>query len=113
MAFPYEEAAKLNGEIRIYLETASQIDLPAVKAQLQYWYAFERPHQTPLDPWGCAFADPRVILSAADCANERDRVIEILEAGLPTSWEADVVYHPPGHASAMYHWSSAEGPTHP
>jgi len=52
MAFPYEAAAKLNGEIRIYLETASQIDLPAVKAQLQYWYTFERPHQTPLDPLG-------------------------------------------------------------
>jgi hypothetical protein len=36
MASSYEAAARLNGEIRIYLETASQIDVHGVKAQLQY-----------------------------------------------------------------------------
>ncbi|MGB9455577.1 MAG: hypothetical protein WCB12_06020 [Bryobacteraceae bacterium] len=40
MASSYEAAARLNGEIRIYLETASQIDLHGVKSQLQYCYAF-------------------------------------------------------------------------
>lgn len=113
IASSYEAAAKLNGEIRIYLETASQIDVHRVKAQLQYWYGFERPHRTPSDPWGCAFADPRVIQSPAEFANERKRVVEIIRTGLATSWEADVVYHPPGHASAMYHWSSIEGAMHP
>jgi len=106
MASSYEAAAKLNGEIRIYLETASQIDLAGVKSQLQYRYAFERPRRTPSDPWGSAFGDPRVIQSAADFANERTRVVEIFRTGLATSWEADVVYHPPGHSTAMYHWSS-------
>jgi len=95
-----------------YLETPSQIDPNVMKAQLQYWYRFERPHRTSSDRWGCAFADPRVIQSAAEFANERKRVVEIFRTGLATSWDADVVYHPPGHASAMYGWSSTEGAAH-
>jgi hypothetical protein len=28
-------------------------------------------------------------------------------------WDADLVYHPPGRGSAVYHWSSTEGTLHP
>ena len=106
-------AAKLNGEQRIYLETETPIDVPAIQSQLGYQYASERPHYNRADPWDCAFGEPRMIDSERGFMKERDRVVEIFTRAFPKGWEAQILYHPPNRGSAIYHWSSTEGTLHP
>lgn len=112
MASSYESLAKLNGEIRIYLDTKSNVDVHGLKAQLKYRYAYQREHLTATDPWEYAFADPRLIQCEQEFIEERDRVVEIFMTGLPSGWGVDVLYYAPGCASAIYHWSSTEGMLH-
>lgn len=112
MASAYEMLAKLNGELRIYIETQAPIELSEIQSQLGYSYASESSHHASNDPWCCAFGEPRRLDSEVDFFKERDRVAATFCRNFGTSWEAELLYHPPGRGKAIYHWSRAEGILH-
>jgi hypothetical protein len=109
----YETVARLNGELRIYVQTRAPIDLSAIQSRLGYRFASRRPHHTLTDPWEYAFGEPRMIHSEMDFIKERNGVVLIFTTELPAEWEAEILYYSPAGASAIYHWSSAEGILHP
>lgn len=109
----YEALALVNGEVHLYLNTASPIDAKELQARLAYAYSHQREHRTSSDPWESAFFDPRFIPSEAEFLKERDRVVEIMLSAIPGQWDANLTYYPPGQASALYHWSRSEGILHP
>ena len=101
--------ATSNGEVRIYLSTKDHVDLDHLKSLLGYGYASVREHHANGDPWEWVVGDPRRISSQSDFTNERDRLIRIFLAELQTDWSFELLYHPTGRASALYHWSSDDG----
>ena len=109
MSSLYEVAAKDSGEIRLYLSTKDHVDVDHLNSLLGYSYASMREHHTDGDPWEWAFGDPRRIHSQADFTNERDRLVRIFLAELRTDWSFELLYHPGGRATAVYHWSSDDG----
>ncbi|MCL4851825.1 MAG: hypothetical protein KJZ78_10640 [Bryobacteraceae bacterium] len=109
----YEALALVNGEVHLYLDTASPIDAKELQARLTYAYSHQREHLTSSDPWESAFFDTRFIPSEAEFLKERDRVVEIMLSAIPGQWDASLTYYPPGRASGPYHWSSSEGILHP
>jgi hypothetical protein len=106
---PYDAAVTSNGEVRLYVNIAGQVDLNQLRSALAYSYAHERDHRTPTDPWEYAFGDARRIESEVMFTAERDRIIRVLLVQIAGDWEADILYYPPHRASALYHWSSTEG----
>lgn len=113
MPTAYETAAALAGELRLYLNTADRVIVQELQSALGYGYACERDHRSPDDPWEYAFGDARAIVSGTTFDMERNRVTTILLSQIPSDWDADLMYHPPGRASAVYQWSSTEGTLHP
>ena len=109
----YEALALVNGEVHLYLDTASPIDAKELQARLTYAYSHQREHRTSSDPWESAFFDTRFIPSEAEFLKERDRVVEIMLSAISGQWDANLIYYPPGQPSAPYHWSSSEGILHP
>src|SRR5262249_6771 len=76
---------------------------------LRYSFAHEGEHRTETDPWEYAFGDPRRIESEPMFDEERQRVVRVLLDQTSGDWDADLLYHPAGEHSAVYHWSITEG----
>ena len=51
MELSYESAAKVNGEIRLYLSTKDRVDLAHLNSLLGYRYSSEREHHADGDSW--------------------------------------------------------------
>ena len=109
MVLSYEAAAKMSGEIRLYMSTTGRLDLAHLNSLLGYRYASEREHHADGDPWEWTFGDPRPIASETEFVDERNRVLSILLDVLRTDWEFELIYYPPGRGTALFCWSSNEG----
>lgn len=105
----YESAARLNGEIRLYLSTKDRVDLAHLNSLLGYRYSSEREHHADGDPWEWAFGDPRPIGAESDFTDERNRVLRVFLDELRSAWEVEFIYYPVGRSTAHFHWSSGDG----
>jgi len=101
------------GEMRLYLEASNPVKVGDVQSALGYSFGYGRDHRTDSDPWEYCFSNAQDVESETAFLLERDRVIHALLSLVSGEWGADLLYNARGQGSALYHWSSSEGNSHP